>query len=63
LESLFEGGLDDTPLVVVEVFGVRRRNLERVAFRDFIVVLDLDGFDVKIESDTLVLDRPFVGGE
>ena len=60
----FEGGSDDSPLVVVEVFGVRRRNLERVAFRNFIVVLDLENLDIKIESDTLVvLDRPFVGGK
>lgn len=47
----------------MEVFGVRGRFLERVAFRDFIVVLDFDDFDVGIESHTLFLDRPFVENE
>ena len=28
-----------------------------------IVVLVLDNFDIKVESDTLILDRPFVGGD
>ena len=37
MESPFQGGLDDTPLVVVEVFGVWSRNLERVGCGDFIV--------------------------
>ena len=63
LESTFRDGSNGTPLVGGEVFGVKRRDLERVAFRDFIVVLVLDDFDVDIKANTLFLDRPFVGGE
>jgi hypothetical protein len=39
LESPFQGGSDDTPLVVVEVSSVRSRNLERVGCGDFIVAV------------------------
>ena len=63
MESTFGDGSNGTPLVGGEVFGVKRRDLERVAFRDFIVVLVLDDCDGIIESNTLFLDRPFVGGE
>jgi hypothetical protein len=34
--------LDDTPLVVVQVFGVRSRNLERVDCGDFIVAVIIE---------------------
>ena len=62
-ESSFNFGCFDTPLIVVEVFGVLRRNLERVACGDFIVVPVVDVFFVKIVANTLLLRRPFVGGK
>jgi hypothetical protein len=37
-----QGSLDDTPLIVVEVFGVRSRNLESVGCGNFIVAVIIE---------------------
>ena len=42
LKTPFQGGLDGTPLVVVEVFGIRSRNLERVGCGGFIVAVIIE---------------------
>ena len=59
LESTFRDGSNGTPLVGGEVFGVKRRDLERVAFRDFIVVLVLDDFDVVLQLEKSLMARPY----